>query len=152
MKSPLGLVWALRTHQTLGEAMAWHSIKQAQELTGKARSTLYRDMNAGRLSYRTESDSRRSIETTELIRVYGEVKHGATLSRDSHGQGDEINKVMSELVREMRALREEVAGLKAELQEVRRIEHKPEHKPEPENTEIQPSVPDTRSWWRRWWD
>lgn len=131
--------------------MAWHSIKQAQELTGKARSTLYRDMNAGRLSYRTESDNRRSIETTELIRVYGEVKHDATLSRDNHGQGDETHKVMSELVQEMRALRGEVAGLKAELQEVRRIEHKPEHKPEPGATVIPPTVPDTRSWWRRLW-
>lgn len=132
--------------------MAWHSIKQAQGLTGKARSTLYRDMNTGRLSYRTESDNKRSIETTELIRVYGELRQDATLSRDSHGQGDETHKVMSELVLEMRALREEVAGLKAELQEVRRIEHKPEQKPEPETTETQPLVPDTRSWWRKFWD
>lgn len=52
----------------------------------------------------------------------------------------------------MRALREEVAGLKAELQEVRRIEYKPERKPEPGTTVIQSSVLDTRSWWRGLWD
>ena len=42
--------------------MAWHNIKQVQELTGKPRSTLYRDMNAGRLSYRTELQEVRRIE------------------------------------------------------------------------------------------
>lgn len=131
--------------------MAWHSIKQAQELTGKARSTLYRDMNAGRLSYRTESDNRRSIETTELIRAYGALRQDATLSRDSHRQGDETYQVMSELVQEMRALREEVAGLKAELQEVRRIEHKPEIGPEHKPGHTIPA-PDNRPWWRKFWD
>ncbi|QHJ82427.1 MAG: hypothetical protein [Bacteriophage sp.] len=134
-----------RTLQDTWDTMAWHSIKQAQELTGKARSTLYRDMNAGRLSYRTESDSRRSIETTELIRVYGEVRRGATPAQDSHGQGDETQKVMSELVQEMRALREEVAGLKAELQEVRRLEHKQEAPPTAQ-------VPVKLTWWQKFWE
>lgn len=30
--------------------MAWHTIQEAQKLTGKSRRTLYRDMAAGRLS------------------------------------------------------------------------------------------------------
>ena len=54
--------------------MAWHKVRQAQKLTGKARSSLYRDMSSGRLSYRTDSDGGRSIDTSELIRVYGELR------------------------------------------------------------------------------
>ncbi len=34
--------------------MAWHTIQEAQNLTGKSRRTLYRDMAAGRLSWEVE--------------------------------------------------------------------------------------------------
>ncbi|HBO4240121.1 TPA: entry exclusion protein 1, partial [Pseudomonas aeruginosa] len=54
--------------------MAWHTIQEAQKLTGKSRRTLYRDMAAGRLSWEPEGDSARRLETSELIRVYGELK------------------------------------------------------------------------------
>ncbi|MBI0575448.1 entry exclusion protein 1, partial [Pectobacterium parmentieri] len=33
--------------------MAWVSVRQAMELTGKGRSSLYRDMAKGRVSYRS---------------------------------------------------------------------------------------------------
>jgi len=118
--------------------MAWHSVRQALILTGKARSTLYRDMAKGRVSYRTESDGSRSIETSELIRVYGELRQGETERRDTRGQPNETaNLAISELVSEIRSLREEVSGLKAELQDMRRIENKSE------------SASHT-AWWRFW--
>jgi len=105
--------------------MAWHSVRQALVLTGKARSTLYRDMAKGRVSYRTDPDGSRSVETSELIRAYGELRQGETEKRDTRGQVDETaNLAMSELVSEIRSLREEVSGLKAELQKMRRIENK----------------------------
>lgn len=53
--------------------MAWHTIQEAQKLTGKSRRTLYRDMAAGRLSWVPEGDSGRRLETSELIRAYGEL-------------------------------------------------------------------------------
>ena len=53
--------------------MAWVTVRQATELTGKARSSLYRDMAKGRVSYRTEADGGRVVDTSELIRVYGEL-------------------------------------------------------------------------------
>jgi len=118
--------------------MAWHSVRQALILTGKARSTLYRDMAKGRVSYRTESDGSRSVETSELIRVYGELRQGETEKRDTRGQLNETaNLAISELVSEIRSLREEVSGLKAELQDMRRIENKSE------------SANHT-AWWRFW--
>lgn len=79
--------------------MAWHKVRQAQKLTGKARSSLYRDMSSGRLSYRTDSDGGRSIDTSELIRVYGELRQEGTVSRDTERHSDETyNQVMSELI------------------------------------------------------
>ena len=121
--------------------MAWVTVRQAMKLTKKARSSLYRDMAKGRVSYRSEADGSRSIDTSELIRVYGELVHGETHSRDTRRQGDETgNAVIQELVSEMKMLRDEVAGLRVEMQEMRRLEHKPE-----------PDLsPVSRKWWQRW--
>jgi hypothetical protein len=113
------------------------------ELTGKGRSSLYRDMAKGRVSYRSESDGGRSLDTSELMRVYGELKPDETTQWDTRGQGDETdNSVMKDLVLELKALREEVSGLKLELQEMRRLEYKPAPV-ESENVHPKP-------WWRRW--
>lgn len=123
--------------------MAWVSVRQAMELTGKGRSSLYRDMAKGRVSYRSESDGGRSLDTSELMRVYGEFKPSETTNRDTQRQGDETdNNVMKDLIAEMKALREEVSGLKLEIQEMRRLEYKPAHD-ESENVHPNP-------WWRRW--
>lgn len=123
--------------------MAWVSVRQAMELTGKGRSSLYRDMAKGRVSYRSESDGGRSLDTSELMRVYGELKPSETTGRDTQRQGDETNNgVMKDLISEMKAFREEVSGLKQELQEMRRLEYK-SAQAELENVHPKP-------WWRRW--
>lgn len=115
--------------------MAWHSVSQAQHMTGKSRRTLYRDMASGRLSWRTNTNGHRELETSELIRVYGEIKNDGTADRHTVAQPD--GTVSSSAIRdELRALRQEVADLKSMLL---RLEHKPE-KP----SEI--SAP----WWRFW--
>lgn len=120
--------------------MAWVTVRQATELTGKGRSSLYRDMAKGRLSYRTEVDGGRVVDTSELIRVYGELRQGETHERDELRLPDETEKTVSEaLIAEIKALREEVAGLRQEMQAMRLLEHKPETAPEPAETP------------RRWW-
>lgn len=121
--------------------MAWITVRQAMELTGKARSSLYRDMAKGRVSYRSEEDGGRSLETSELLRAYGALEQRETQQRDTSGLGDETaSSVIVELVNEMKSLREEISGLRQEMQELRRLEHKPDV--------VAPTVSET--WWQRW--
>lgn len=54
--------------------MALHSISEAHRLTGKARSTIRRDLKSGLLSATARPDGSRAIETSELARVYGPIQ------------------------------------------------------------------------------
>ena len=115
--------------------MAWVTVRQATELTGKARSSLYRDMAKGRVSYRTEADGGRVVDTSELIRVYGELRQDETHERDELRLSGETEKMASDaLIAEIKALREEVAGLRQEMQSMRLLEHKPETAETPAGT------------------
>ena len=115
--------------------MAWHSVSQAQNMTGKSRRTLYRDMASGRLSWRTNTSGHRELETSELIRVYGEIKNDGTAERHTVSQPD-VTVSGSDIRDELRALRQEVADLKSMLL---RLEHKQEEQPET-----------AAPWWRFW--
>lgn len=66
--------------------MAWHTVQDTLKLTGRSRSQLYRDMAKGLVSYRTGKDERREFETSELIRVYGELNTVETPKRHREGQ------------------------------------------------------------------
>ncbi|HFU0552412.1 entry exclusion protein 1 [Escherichia coli] len=103
--------------------MAWHSVSQAQKLTGKSRRTLYRDMASGRVSWRNDGNGHRELETSELIRVYGALVDDGTDSNNA-------------MLDELRALRIEVADLKSMLL---RLEHKEE---KPHSTSAR--------WWCFW--
>lgn len=117
--------------------MAWHSVSQAQHLTGKSRRTLYRDMASGRVSYRTNGKGHREFETSELIRVYGEPEQSGTDERhivaQPHGPQNE-----GDMMAEIRALRQEVGELKSFLL---RLEHK--------DLATATETP-RKSWWRFW--
>ena len=54
--------------------MALVTITEASKLTGKARKTLYAHLKQGKLSSRLQNDGTKQIDTSELIRVYGELK------------------------------------------------------------------------------
>jgi len=101
----------------------WHTLTQATQLTGRSRRSLYRDMDAGRVSYRVRDDGRRELETSELIRAYGPLRGLARVTVPEVAQADTPDGTpYAALLDELRLLREEVAGLRAEL---RLIEHKP---------------------------
>lgn len=109
----------------------WHTLAQAIKLTGRSRRSLYRDMDAGRVSYRVRDDGRRELETSELIRAYGPLTGLARATVPEVAQvgthdGTPAAEPMAALLEELRLLREEVAGLRAEL---RLIEHKPDKPP-----------------------
>ena len=104
--------------------MAWHTVQEAQQLTGKSRRTLYRDMAVGRLSWASEADGGRRLETSELIRVYGELKPLAQPEAEKSAHHDTAFGTSNTalILAELKALREEVAELRQAMQ---LIEHKP---------------------------
>lgn len=126
--------------------MAWHSIQEAQMLTGKSRRTLYRDMAEGRLSWEHEGDNRRRLETSELIRVYGELRPMAQSDQPKTAHGGTANGTgdLAMILAELKALREEVTELRQAMRLL-------EHKPEPASTDTPESVPHEKPlpWWRR---
>ena len=126
--------------------MAWHTIQEAQKLTGKSRRTLYRDMAAGRLSWEPEGEKARRLETSELIRAYGALLPMAQPGSEKTAQHDTVigTDGIAQVLAELKALREEVADLK---QTMRLLEHKPESVP-PGTLETVP-LPSQLPWWRR---
>ena len=116
-----------------------HTIDEAASLVGRTRRSLYRAMTEGRLTYGLEADSRRYIDTTELLRVYGafdapsqdvtpEMSHRVTVPDDL---GEIIAKAVARAVAEaMEPLRKEIALLRLENAEQRLIEHNPDRSAE----------------------
>ena len=106
--------------------MAWHSIQDTLKLTGRSRSQLYRDMARGLVSYRTGKDGRREFETSELIRVYGELRTDETTRRHRKGhsesnnaaaenpQLEEIQKQLSDLQQSVTLMLEDKTAREAE--------------------------------------
>ncbi len=105
--------------------MVWHTVQEAQKLTGKSRRTLYRDMAIGLISWVNEGHSGRRLETSELIRVYGPLKSVAqpTTENLAHGGTPSGTADTTLILAELKMLREEVAELR---QAMRLIEHKPD--------------------------
>ena len=54
--------------------MAVVSISEASRLVGKTRQTLYNDRDSGKLSWTTLETGKPGIDTSELHRVYGQLK------------------------------------------------------------------------------
>lgn len=126
--------------------MAWHTVQETQKLTGKSRRTLYRDMASGRLSWEPEGDNARRLETSELIRVYGELKPLAQPEAEKTAHdGIHIGTQETTLIlAELKALREEVAELR---QAMRLIEYKPDMARD--DTEISAPNETPLPWWKR---
>lgn len=81
------------------------TITEAAKLYGKQRKTLYRHIDAGRLSCSVRGDGHRVIGLSELIRCYGEPP-------SSPEDGDTLTRAMLE---ELQALRKEVEQLRADF-------------------------------------
>lgn len=101
----------------------WHTLQEAIELTGRSRRSLYRDMDAGRVSYRVRQDGRRELETAELMRAYGPLLPVAQpVAQADTSQAVPSADALAPLLEELRLLREEVRELR---QAMLLLEHKP---------------------------
>ncbi|EPI2108226.1 helix-turn-helix domain-containing protein [Providencia rettgeri] len=142
--------------------MALVSISEAARLTGKARSTLHKYIKQGKLSTTTDQNTgNKSIEISELIRVFGKISNSPTTDSDgvtnvSKLQQETPNTTQSLQIK-LQLLEQENAHLKAEkellsknLDDIRQamllIESKLPTTPEP----IAP-VPAKKSWqfWKK---
>ncbi|MEQ4901865.1 DNA-binding protein [Proteus vulgaris] len=142
--------------------MALVSISEAARLTGKARSTLHKYIKQGKLSTTTDQNTgNKSIETSELIRVFGKISNLSTTDSDSVTHVSKLQQetpsTTQSLQIKLQLLEQENAHLKAEkellsknLDDIRQamllIESKLPAKPEP----IAP-VPIKKSWqfWKK---
>lgn len=99
--------------------MALVSISEAARLTGKARSTLHKYIKQGKLSTTTDQNTgSKSIETSELIRVFGKISNSTTTCSDSvtdvSKQQQETPSDTQLLQTKLQLLEQENAHLKAE--------------------------------------
>ncbi len=142
--------------------MALVSISEAARLTGKARSTLHKYIKQGKLSTTTNQNTgNKSIETSELIRVFGKISNLSTTESDSvipvSKLQQETPSTTQPLQIKLQLLEQENAHLKAEkellsknLDDIRQamllIESKLPTSPEP----VTP-VPTRKSWqfWKK---
>jgi len=96
--------------------MALVSITEAARLVRKNRSTIYRDIERGRLSKTVTQDGETQIDTSELLRTYGRL-HGNDASGSDDGLSRE--KVRLALLEERNRSLERALALEAELRKVK---------------------------------
>lgn len=99
------------------------TIGRMAKLYGLHRSTLYEAVDKGRVTAGMDGKGQRVIDLSEMIRVYGEppghARQNPTPAADT--SPTPTADALQPLLDELRLLRDEVAGLRAEL---RLIEHK----------------------------
>lgn len=101
------------------------------KLYGMHRSTVYEAVERGRVSAGLDGKGQKVIDLSEAIRVWGEPPTDQTVKPDTRQPAPVADPTyptdaLQPLLEELRLLREEVAGLRAEL---RLIEHKPDNPP-----------------------
>lgn len=100
--------------------MAQVSISEAAKLTGKSRRTIQRYVATGKLSMSQSGTTGKSIDTSELIRVFGTIKQvdvtaSATDDDVTMSHHDTLNNDKKEL--ENQLLQQQVALLKQRLED-----------------------------------
>lgn len=105
--------------------MAKLNLSQAAKVVGKNRVTLWRHINAGKLSAERDHDGNPLVDTSELLRVYGVLKQDAThkLEKKQHNETPSYEELL-QLVKEMRKEQSEMKSLILDLSN--RLEYKPE--------------------------
>lgn len=98
------------------------NINQAAKAVGVARSTLYRDIQEGKVSVGKDARGKPYVDVSELERAYGSVTLSDTSESVSAGQAEtpQKDKKDNTLQREHDLLREQIELLKSERDDLRR--------------------------------
>ena len=98
------------------------NINQAAKAVGVARSTLYRDIQEGKVSVGKDGRGKPYVDVAELERAYGSVTLSDTSETVSNGQTGtpQKDKKDSALQREHDLLREQIELLRSERDDLRR--------------------------------
>jgi len=95
--------------------MALVSISEAAKLARKNRTTIYRDIERGRLSKTVTPEGETKIDTSELLRTYGRIHHDPSEGED----GPSHDKLQIALLEEKNRSLERALALEAELRRVK---------------------------------
>ncbi|HJV88016.1 MAG TPA: hypothetical protein VJ698_21275 [Noviherbaspirillum sp.] len=95
--------------------MALVSITEAAKLVRRNRSTIYRDIEKGRLSKTVSHEGETQIDTSELLRTYGRLHSG----EDDEDEPASHDKVKIALLEERNRSLERALALEAELRKVK---------------------------------
>lgn len=101
---------------TFPTPMALVSITEAAKLVRRNRSTIYRDIEKGRLSKTVTPDGETQIDTSELLRAYGSLYTG---EEGEPGDDQTRDKVKIALLEERTRSLERALALEAELRKVK---------------------------------
>ena len=140
--------------------MARVSISEAARLVSVSRPTIYKLLKSGELSYTSVvkyGKTVKTIDTAELIRVFGTLGAGGERKSDTVKFDDDSTEVNSDfllsLQHQVALLQAENAGLKdavnardEHISSLRQAMQLLEHKQPPSEM----STPTTSSWWRFW--
>lgn len=74
------------------------SITQAHKITGVARSTIYKDMDEGKLSFTENGRGKREIMISELERVYGKIDPSALDKKSQKSEKTETSENVASVV------------------------------------------------------
>jgi hypothetical protein len=121
--------------------MAKLNLSQAAKAVGKNRTTIWRHIKSGKLSCEKDIDDMPLVDTSELLRVYGEIKNNATpTGKDIQHQATQS---YSTLISVIEDLRKEQSELKSQINELsRRLTYTSQKKqPETQTAESDPDWP-----------
>lgn len=128
--------------------MAKVNLSQAAKLTGKNRTTIWRHIHSGKLSIERDRDGLPFVDTSELIRVYGELEPIAT--GNPKKKPHQATYDYDGLIAIVELLRKEQAEMKAEIKNLtNRLAYTPEQNSKEQSPVAQSEKPEDNPDWPR---
>lgn len=114
--------------------MACHTLSESARLTGKSRRTIQRYVKSGKLSAKNDVNGNPSIDTSELIRVFGELSHPEDTAL-SHpvtvtGYEDIANVISQAIIEANKPLYDKISALTSEIKHLTYRLDKPKEEPD----------------------